>query len=220
MKNRANNVHLNIYTLFAWAGLIFLLFIYLYSPQAEVPYKSVFLLIFIFICLMGMLAAVYPSKCLKIFRVETVKEYKCKDKSLKNRGHHPDCGMFKEHVFTFMDKICCVGCTGLLIGALMAIFTVIIYWFYGAFEIFFYIGWLVVGFSLLQMIFLKFNNRLFKFLSNLGLVWGSALILVGLLDYSNPLVCVYFLVYIVLLIWARTAVSQDNHELICANCEV
>lgn len=208
------------YPILSLAGLVFLILIYPSSSHSPNPNKDLFLIIFITICLMGILAAVYPSKCLKFFNIETFKIFKCKGKAYKYRGHHPDCGEFKEHTFNMKDKIFCVGCNGLLVGSLLAIFTCLLYLFYGAGELLFWMGMLMVSASLLQMILLNSVNRWVKFLSNLGLVWGSSLIFVSLLDYGDIFLVTYFLFLVLALIFTRTILSEKNHRLICMKCDL
>ena len=208
------------YTLLSLLGLIFLVVLYLYTPQTFNPQKTLFLSIFVLICLAGMLAAIYPSHCLRFFKIETVTEYECKNRMLKTVGHHPDCANFPEHVFTFKNKKYCVGCSGLLIGAVLAVLTCLLYGLYGANGLIFWLGIVLVLSSLLQLTFLNIENKPVKFLSNLGLVWGSSFILVGLVGYRNIFLSVYFLFLAVAWIMARTALSRENHERICLACNI
>lgn len=218
MSYNQNNYYLNIFKVLSFLGLFFLVLIYNYAPRIENPFKNVLVFIFLLICLLGILAALYPSKCLKLFKIETVQEYECQNKSLKNVGHHPDCGEFDDHIFMYHNKKYCLGCSGLITGAVMAILTCILYLIYGGIGTYFYLGVLLVLCSLLQMIF-NIKIKLAKFLSNLALVWGSSLILVGFIDSSNVFLCVYFLFLIVVWIFTRTEISKRNHNLICKICE-
>lgn len=206
------------YITLSFAGLILLTILYICTPITSHPYKLLFLLLFMFICLGGMLASAYPNLCLKFFKIETVTVYECKNMKIKNMGHHPDCGQFSRHVFSFKNKKYCVGCAGLLTGALLAILTCILYVFFGVDRLIFWIGIIVVLSSLLELIFLKLEDRYIKFASNLGLVWGSSLILVGLVEYSNISLNIYFLFLIILWIMTRTEISRENHDLICTSC--
>lgn len=212
------NRHTSFYITLSLAGIIFLGLLYIYSPRAINPYKISFLVIFVVICILGMLATIYPSQCLRFFKIDTVTVYECKNRMIKNEGHHPDCGEFEEHVFSFKNKKYCVGCTGLFTGAFLAILTCILYVFSGTDEFIFWMGMFIVLASLLQMIFSKLDNRLVKFFSNLGLVWGSSLILVGLLEYSSVSLSLYFLFLVIALIMTRSVVSGKNHDLICMYC--
>lgn len=213
------DIYLKSLIILSFLGMFFLFLMYIYSPPVGTPFKIVFIFIFLFICLLGILAAIYPSQCLRILNIETVKEYRCQDKSLEIVGHHPNCGKFNDHTFMFQGKKYCVGCTGLVTGAILAILTCILYMIHGTIGLFFYLGVLMVLFSLLQITFLKMGNRMVRFLSNMVLVWGSSLILVGLLSNGNVFEIIYFMFMISIWIITRSEVSKRNHDTICRECE-
>lgn len=213
------DIYLKSLIILSFFGMFFLFLIYIYSPPVGTPFKIVFIFIFLFICFLGILAAIYPSQCLRILKIETVKEYRCQDKSLENMGHHPNCGKFHDHTFKYHGKKYCVGCTGLVTGAILAILTSIMYMIYGTVGLFFYLGVLMVLFSLLQITFLKIGNRMVRFLSNMGLVWGSSLILIGLLSKGNIFEIIYFMFMICIWIITRSELSKRNHDTICRECE-
>jgi hypothetical protein len=212
---KANNF---VYIILSLSALILLLFLYVYTPKSVNPFKTFFISIFMLICFLGILASLYPSSCMRIFKIETVKVYECRNKLIKNKGHHPDCGEFHEHVFSVDNKKYCVGCAGLLTGALLGILTCIIYLIYGFLELILWIGVIIVFTCLLQLIFINSKNKMIKFLSNSGLVEGSALVMVGLVEYSNPFLCLYFLFLIGAIIMTRSAISREKHDQICLSC--
>ncbi len=149
--------------------------------------------------------------------------YKSKE-NIKFEGHHPDCGEFNSHTFKLGERRYCAGCSGLFLGALLAVMGTVIYYFYGNISdylglIFFWTGSLAVFLALFQNIFLDLNKNVFRFLSNLALVVGSFLILVGIDTVNSSLsVEVYFLVLTFFWILTRTALSQENHAKICMGC--
>jgi len=200
------------------SGLLFLVLIYLISPRTVNPYKTYFIISFIIICLLGIWAAINPGHCLRILNIQTVKKKECNERKLQIIGHHPDCGEFSGHIFTYKNMKYCVGCTGLLTGGFLAVITCILYLIYGSMEIIFWAGFIMVLFSQLELTVFNYEFKLVKFLSNMGLVWGSALILTGLLDYGNIFLGIYFLFLIVAWIFTRTMISEKNHYLICKNC--
>jgi hypothetical protein len=142
----------------------------------------------------------------------------CENKIINYNGHHPDCGIFEDHVFNFKNKKYCVGCSGLLTGAFLAILTCLYYLVFGILEMIFWLGVIMVLASLMQLIFFNIENKWIRFLSNLGLVWGSSLILIGILEYSNVFIVVYFLFLIFAWILTRTSLSEENHYRICDKC--
>lgn len=206
------------YCVLSLAGLIFLVFFYLYSVDNNNPFKIIFIITFITICILGILASLYPSFCLRFLNMDKITLSECENKIIIFHGHHPDCGIFKEHVFNFKNKKYCVGCSGLLTGAFMAILTCLCYLIYGALEFLFWLGVIVVLASLMQLILFSIENKWVKFLSNLGLVWGSSLILIGILENKNVFIAVYFLFLIFAWIITRTALSEENHAQICDKC--
>ena len=230
---------LRLYILLSLAGLLFLFLLYLYTPQTTNPYKLVFIIIFVLICFMGIIAAIYPIQCMSFKEEKYTKsicknntlnknnetEYRFKNRILKIEGHHPDCGEFQDHIYTFYNKKLCVGCSGLLIGSVMAIFTVMSYIIYGTSSglgsiggFIFYLGVAVTSAALLLLIFLSLKIKLVRFISNLSLVWGSSLVLIGLLEYRNIFLSIYFLFLVLVWIMTRSAVSRRNHQMICQSC--
>ena len=212
-----NQLNTKVYIILSLLGLIFLILIYLYSPRIFNPYKIILLISFILICLLGMWAAINPRHCHRILRTEIVNENKCSKSKLK-KGHHPDCEEFSEHTFSFRNKKYCIGCTGLFIGTFLAILTCLLYLIYGFMEILLWTGFIMTLASLYQLTLLKLENKISKFFSNLGLVWGSALILTGILEHGNIFIGIYFLFLVVAWIITRSAVSRENHHLICKDC--
>ena len=206
------------YSILSLAGLIFLVFLYMYSIDTFNPFKIIFIFIFVMIYILGILAAIYPKYCLRSLNMEKTSNAECENGIINYEGHHPDCGIFKDHVFVFRNKTYCVGCSGLLSGAFLAILTCIYYFFYNTVELIFWLGVIMILASLIQLIFFNMENKWIKFLSNLGLVWGSSLILIGLLEYSNVFVALYFLFLIIAWIITRIALSNENHKLVCDKC--
>ena len=142
------------------------------------------------------------------------------------RSHHPDCDNFKPHTYTLMGKKYCAGCTGLFIGALIAVIGTGIYYFYiisfgtGG-ELIFFMGFVSVLVALLQNFFWKINLNIGKFFFNLILVIGSFLLLVSINEMNEGLfVHLYFLVLVTIFILARISSSEKNHTIICDECRV
>jgi hypothetical protein len=73
--------------------------------------------------------------------------------------------------------------------------------------------------ALMQLNYLKIDRAPVKFLSNLVLVTGSVMILVGILEFK-PNLSPYFLVLIGLWIYTRTTISARDHDLICRQCSI
>ncbi len=190
----------------SFLGLFFLILLYLGAPVREI-YHPLILAVFVLFCLGGLGAASYPWYCPGQ-----------KSRSGKSTGHHPDCGEFDTHTLQFRGRKYCAGCSGLFLGALVAIGLCTFYYLHGFSSfLLFWAGVITVFISLLQLNFLKIDNAPVKFISNLILVVGSALILLGILEFK-PNLSLFFLVLIVLWIYTRTTNSAVDHDQICHQC--
>ncbi len=233
----------------SFSGLIFLVLIYLWSPDAKTVYsfqKPLILLAFVVICISGILAAVFPSRCrgISTFNMKSGKNKKHESnrKPQENRingfnkeskldhesvirfeGHHPNCDKFKSHTIHFKGKKYCPGCSGLLVGAILAVTGTIFYYFLGLGLIYgqisFWIGTGSVFVSLILILFLNIDKNIIKFVSNFTLVLGSLLILFGIDTVKENIIMeFYFLILVLFWIRARITVSKINHESICNQC--
>lgn len=214
------------YTSVSFLGILFLILMIIWIPPSKtIPnyQKPLIYSVFFIICFSGMIAALYPSTCSQFFLTGTDKD---KNKNLmKFEGHHPVCGEFNSHTFSLRGKKYCAGCTGLIIGTVLAMVGTVIYYLYGDLGVekgllLLSVGLGAVFFSLLQIIFLKMQNNLVKLFSNMILVIGSLLILIGINATTNNLFTeLYFLMLIVFWILARIKVSSWDHDVICRNCK-
>ena len=142
---------------------------------------------------------------------------------IRFEGHHPDCGRFESHTILFMGRNYCPGCSGLLVGAIIAVIGTLLYYFMGLVmiygEISFWTGAGTVLISLALIFFLNKQNNIVKLISNATLVLGSLLILVGI-DTVKENIVMEFYFFLLVLFWirARIAVSERNHESICNHC--
>ena len=192
---------------------------------------QLFLSIFIFICILGMLAALSPSRCSQLSKFKSDRNSDLKIKFEDNnsskiefKGHHPECDNFKTHTYNLMGNKYCAGCSGLFLGALIAAIGTLIYYFYpfqdeNIGRIIFLTGFLFVLISLLENFLFNLNINLLKFLFNLTLVLGSFMLLIGITELKSSLFIQYFFI-VLILIWilARISSSERNHSKICNEC--
>lgn len=208
-------------------GLFFLIAMYLWSPPSKTYYSfqnPLILSIFIAICLLGIMAAIYPSLCQGLMKFQ--KEMEKKTSKVDNilfEGHHPDCGKFESHTFCIKGKKYCPGCSGLFIGAIIAVVGTLLYYFAGLPRIygqtFFWMGEVMVFLALFLIVFLETEKKL-KFISNIALVLGSFLILIGIMAVKeNWIMEIYFLFLVIFWILTRVSVSEKYHEDICRDCQ-
>jgi hypothetical protein len=199
---------------------------YLWAPQSETYSfyeETVILSIFIIICILGIFAAIYPSTCKTLLKFQKDVKKTSHSTLLKFEGHHPACDRFQTHTLIINRKKYCPGCLGLSIGAVISIMGVILYYFVGCPQIYgeisFWTGISAVFLALLLIIFLKIGKRL-KFISNLALVIGSFLILIGLDNVKGNLIIeLYLLLLVIFWILTRIVVSETSHEIICRQCQ-
>ena len=137
------------------------------------------------------------------------------------KGHHPDCGKFSAHVIQVSEYRLCAACTGLALGAFVALAGSAFYFFGG-----WHIGEmssLVVLIGVAGMI-LGFLQLKFKGFVRLGLntlfVLGAFLILVGIDELVQSLFVDLFLIALVVFwLMTRILLSQWDHSRTCQNCE-
>ena len=181
-----------------------------------------------------MLAAVSPSRCTDVL---SPKHYQKSNHRFNNtgknsnfgnkfKGHHPECDNFKSHTFSLMGKKYCAGCSGLFIGALIAVIGTIIYYFYGISDGFdgrliFFIGLIFVLVYLLQDLLLDLNFNFAKFLFNMILVLGSFMIMVGIIELNSSIfIQLFFMVLVFVWILGRIASSEKKHYEVCNECSI
>ena len=227
-----NNFNLeNLYFSFIGiVGLIILAVMLIYLPPTGFMYnfqKSLLFLIFIIICIMGIVAAISPTKCMVLLKI---KKHIQVDNSVDNEsdkkefiGHHPGCVNFKNHTYTLMGKKYCAGCSGLFTGALIAVIGIIIYYFHGITVsnpyVIFVIGFLFVLTGLLQSFLLNINSNTGKFIFNMILVVGAFLMLIGITEITGSIfIQLYFLLLVFIWIMARISNSEKKHADICEKC--
>lgn len=208
-----------------FSGLILLITMYFHGPIPETSsyfHKTLFLSVFILICVLGIYAAIFPSACARLLKFQKIVERKSSNSNaVKFKGHHPDCGKFEHHTFLIKGKQYCPGCLGLLTGAFISITGTLLYYFYslnwGYGEISFYLGVVLVVLALFSIIFIGMGKKL-KFILNMVLVLGSFLMMLGVGVKGNILMEIYFLILISFWIFTRTRVSETHHEKVCQDC--
>ena len=190
------------------------------------------------ICILGILATLFPKECSGAlhFKKEEMTVNKCngsRESKLAShrvrfalRGHHPNCGNFSAHVFKISNRTFCTSCTGLLLGALVTLVVTILYFFNG-WQIgkeslpTVYFGILGVSFGLLQFPLFKNRKSPLRFLLNSFFVLGALLILVGIDALIHSITLDLFLILLIVFwIFTRISLSQWDHKRICYACNV
>lgn len=198
--------------------------------------KPVIGAVFASICVLGSLAALFPNECSTGFNFGPRRRgakfflgFKTGSKALKSdpivlRGHHPLCAPFSSHVFKLNGRVFCATCSGLFLGALVALIGVAGY-FFGNWQIgqgAFWLAWvgvLGVTIGLLQSILPVVQRSFVRVFSGAFLAVGSLLILVVVDEMAHNLLLDVFLIFLTL-VWlvTRISLSQREHEKICYEC--
>lgn len=172
----------------------------------------------------------FPSRCSRIsYFLDRRKAGKKEqiDRETANAvfiGHHPTCGNFSAHILRFGNKTYCAGCTGLFVGAIIALLGILSYSFFdfhvgGNTVLVFWVGFIAVACGLLQYHIPDGNMGLVHFFFNVAFVLGAFLLLVGVNEItSNFILEVYLLALVAYWIITRMLVSQLEHRKICAAC--
>jgi hypothetical protein len=177
-------------------------------------------IVFSLICISGILAALFPRQCSHgfHFRKESVN---LTSSRIQIPSHHPNCEKFSAHVVQIGERRLCAACSGLLLGAIMALVGTVLYFFggwhigeFGISAVLIGVVWMVLGFFQL-----KFRSFV-RLMLNVFFVLGGFLIMVGIDALVESLFVDLFLVaLIVFWIFTRIELSRWDHWKICSNCE-
>ena len=217
------------YISFSLLGLCLLAILTFYISE-EAPFfplrRGLNVLLFSTICILGITAGIYPSKCSQMIHLSR-NESKITDRvnsgvaSIKFEGHHPTCGNFFSHVLKLGRKTYCAGCVGLVTGAVFSLIGCPFYFFGGlheaAYTPFFWFGFISVTFALLQYHIFIVNSGVFHFFLNALFVLGTFLIFI-VVNEKNSAVGVFLLPLIVYWVMTRVTLSKLEHKKICSTC--
>jgi len=176
--------------------------------------------IFSLICAFGAIATLFPKQCSRPLHFQKTEE-KSSQVCAISEGHHPACKGFSAHVVHVRDWTLCAACTGLLLGAFVALFGTALY---------FFIGWdfeelsvpsVLIGVAAIALGFFQLGFKgFFRLALNTLFVIGAFLILAGVDGLiQNFAVDLLLVVFIVLWLLTRILLSQWDHWRICNRCE-
>jgi hypothetical protein len=176
--------------------------------------------VFGLICILGIFATLFPMQCSQTFHFRK-ENINLTSHQIRAASHHPDCGKFSAHVIHVRKHALCAACTGLLLGAIIALAGTAFYFFSGwnVEEVSFQavlIGIVGIVFGFLQLKFIGFV----RLILNMFFVLGAFLILIGIDELTESLFADLFLAaLIVFWILTRIQLSQWDHWRICSDCE-
>jgi len=182
------------------------------------------------VCLLGIFAVLYPASCAGIVG------FRNQDKTVHNftgsrvkvlRGHHATCGYYSTHVISIGDKCFCATCSGLLVGAIVVLFCIGLF-FFGDWRISekpflpVSIGVVSVAVGLIYPVVpAKVQNGFTRFFAGVLLAVGSFLVLAGVEEAAKSLsIDIFFVALSVLWLATKMSLSQWEHRKICARCSL
>lgn len=198
------------------------------TPIENLPWRKPLIgIMFIVICISGGVASLFPRKCSEQFDLQRDERSRTSnrnknDTNLTVKGHHPNCREFSAHVIQAKGHTLCAACTGLLLGALIAVVGAVLY---------FFLGWelqlptyLIVQMGMISVVVgffqLKFKGAIRSTLNALFVV-GAYFVLAGMDMLSrNVFLDIYLIGLVLLWIWTRILLSERDHTRTCQNCKL
>lgn len=235
MKSHDNLVSILLLT-FSFTGLILVAAFANHSPQMRDPFylrKPLVGVIFSFVCILGILAGMFPAKCSSAFHFGdskgahegfTESSAGFQRKPLAFHGHHPNCGNFDAHLIRSGNKILCAGCIGLVAGALLSLIAVASYFFINVnlwsnhFPVF-WIGFAGVSCGLLQYHLFNLNKGAVHLSLNVFFVFGVSLLLIAVDSLTQNVILDFYIITLsIFWLYVRIMLSQLNHKKACLAC--
>jgi hypothetical protein len=211
------------------------------SIESPTIRTSIVGVIFCTICIFGILAALFPKQCSSTFHgkkdtnIRQTPSINCRKNQFKKsstifnmnivHGHHTMCEEFFHHELQIGDKTFCIGCYGLLSGAILSLSGMILYlsrlWFINecTFNFFIWFGIIGVNLGLTKPLLTKLKQRAIRFLVEVLFVFGVFTLLVTIdLALKNLMVDLYFVVLSLYWLWTKITVTRWDHNKTCSIC--
>ena len=225
-----------VYLTISLVGL-FLLPILLLNPPQTLPYtplsRQIIGLFFITICMFGVLAALSPRLCRLRTNTQTTQfpdgsssPSRIPNSKTVRRGHHPICPPFTTHTLQLPHHTLCAGCTGLALGAVLAIAGSISYFLLGfplpSPSVPFMIGFWGVAIGLSQHLLYRIfpiGRGLMRTIINAYFVISVFFLLAAIDGIAHSLLLDLYLLCLTIY-WINTRIkrSQSEHAYICQHC--
>lgn len=196
-------------------------------PEENFAYRNLTTgTIFGLVCILGILAALFPSSCLVISQFWKNNGNHRHQLSIHKenwRAHHPSCENYSTHILSIGNSRFCATCYGLMVGAIIALIGTSLYFFGGLSVgnpiIMVLMGTTGVTLGLLQSAFPKFSNSIIRFFASISFVMGTSLMLISI-DTATKSISIDLFFIILSILWILTKInfSQRDHRLTCSNC--
>lgn len=175
------------------------------------------------ICLSGIAAVFYPAKCRGLFQKQNpLSQASGSSVSVRISGHHPDCQSFSGNRIRINKREVCAACSGLLVGAMIALVGSVLQFFIGLNLVSASVWLLTLGeiFMVLGLAQIKLAGYA-KVIVNVVFVVGSFVTLVETDILGESLLLdIYALGLIGFLLWLRILLSERNNRRICQTCRM
>lgn len=228
-RNKPSNITLLSFVSASLLGLTTLALLVLSPPAPADAFtlrKPLAGSVFLLICVLGALAVVLPKTCNSILLPQgKSRSFSLHSTPSSNRvlmGHHFDCEGFVSHTVKFGGRTWCAACSGLFLGAVVAIFGTVTYFFYDAELSQYGLQFLTVGIGLVALGFVQFKfPGLIRLLVNALFVFGAFFVLVAIDELlENLFIDLYIISLTMLWIITRILLSQWDHSRICRSCSI
>jgi len=175
--------------------------------------------VFSLICILGIFAALFPKLCSQLSHFRRL-NMNFTSHRVHATSHHPDCEKFSAHVIHIRSHTLCAACTGLLLGAILALVGTAFY-FFGRWHIDASFPAVLIGVVGMALGFFQFKFKSFIRLTlNACFVFGAFLILVGIDAIIESLFVDFFIsALIVFWILTRIQLSRWDHWRTCNSCK-
>ncbi len=230
------------YILLSSLGALLVLGVAIYPSYFELipsssPFFRKFVIgsVFIAICVLGLIAAIFPSKCMTKKPVSELENdtddviYELEGSSLLcgvsiYHAHHPACDQFDPHEFIIKRKSICAGCLGLSIGAMTSIIYSVLY-FGGvssptiSLAPYFIVFGTLSNLTMFGRYFLPTIGSTVRIILHIAMVLGSTFLIIGI-DLIGQNYLFDYLAILLVLIWLRTKLllTKWEHNNVCKMC--
>ncbi len=210
-------------------GIVISLVFVSISPltEDEFPHQSLIVgTTFVAVCLSGTLAALFPRFCSAISafgKQRKIDSDGAEARRIILRAHHPSCKNYSQHILSIGKYRFCATCSGLLVGAVIAVIGTAAYFFAG-FTLgnpltMAALGLTGVAVGLLQSGSQRLSTGKTRFLSSTIFVFGTFLTLASIDSATkNIALDLFFVSLSVLWILTKIALSQRDHYMTCSEC--
>jgi len=191
--------------------------------------------IFIGICILGLIATIFPSKCMTKKPISELEQepdnmdYELEGSSRLcgvsiSHAHHPACEEFDPHELIIKRKSICAGCLGLSIGTIISILSSVLY--FGGLSTpaislapYFIVFGIISNMMMFGRYLLPKIGSTVRIILHVAMVLGSTFLLIGI-DLIGQSYAFDYLAILLALIWLRTKLllTKWEHNKVCKLC--